>query len=149
MRIHLLITLTACFCLAACAEHSGDMLIRSDTPDTPVNQPDNGGTPPPPRNESPSVPVNNSGSEPGGSSTVTTGGGGGGSGGGSNNGGGGSNQGGGQGSGGGSGASNENPNNGTEGAQPVPEPSTLLLVGTGLAAAGLLRRRQTKPKADA
>ena len=147
MRIHLLITLTACFCLAACAEHSGDMLIRSDTPDTPVNQPDNGGTPPPPRNESPSVPVNNSGSEPGGSSTVTTGGGG--SGGGSNNGGGGSNQGGGQGSGGGSGASNENPNNGTEGAQPVPEPSTLLLVGTGLAAAGLLRRRQTKPKADA
>jgi len=31
---------------------------------------------------------------------------------------------------------------GTDGGQPVPEPSTLLLVGSGLAAAAMLRRRR-------
>jgi hypothetical protein len=140
MRIHLLFTLTACFCFAACAEHSGDMLVRSDTPETPINQPDNGGATTPPPTEAPTVPVNNSGGEPGGS--PETPGGGGGAGGGTPPSGGGP-------PGGGSGAGIENPGNGTEGSQPVPEPSTLLLVGTGLAAAGLLRRRrQEKPKAE-
>lgn len=45
----------------------------------------------------------------------------------------------------GGGNQGEGGGNGTEGSNPVPEPSTLLLVGSGLACAAMLRRRrQTK-----
>ena len=81
--------------------------------------------PQPPVNEPDPGTIGNPGSQPG---TVVPPGGG--STGGSNPGGGG-NQG--------------EPGTGTEGSNPVPEPSTLLLVGSGLACAAMLRRRrQTK-----
>src|SRR5687768_4786134 len=46
--------------------------------------------------------------------------------------------------GGGTGGGNqgEGGGTGTEGSNPVPEPSTLLLVGSGLACAAMLRRRR-------
>jgi hypothetical protein len=50
-----------------------------------------------------------------------------------------------QGGGNGGGSQGEGNPGGTEGSSPVPEPSTLLLVGSGLACAAMLRRRrQTK-----
>lgn len=51
------------------------------------------------------------------------------------------------GGGNGGGTSGEgNPGTGTEGSTPVPEPSTLLLVGSGLACAAMLRRRRQTTK---
>ena len=79
--------------------------------------------PQPPVNEPDPGAIGNPGSSPG---TVEPPGGGS-TGGGTNNGGGSQGEGGG---------------NGTEGSSPVPEPSTLLLVGSGLACAAMLRRRR-------
>lgn len=50
------------------------------------------------------------------------------------------------GNGGGNPGEGGNPGTGTEGSSPVPEPSTLLLVGSGLACAAMLRRRRQTTK---
>lgn len=51
------------------------------------------------------------------------------------------------GNGGGTSGEGGNSGTGTEGSTPVPEPSTLLLVGSGLACAAMLRRRRQTPSA--
>jgi hypothetical protein len=140
MRTSLFLTLTACFCFAACADHRGDLVVVTDVPQTPVNRPDNGsGTSNPPA----------SGGAGETSSQVNNGtGSGAGSGGEPSGGGGSTGQSSGGSSGGGNGGGGGTPPSGPEGSQPVPEPSTLILVGTGLAAATLLRRRkQSQPEA--
>lgn len=136
MRTSLLLSLAACFFATACADHVGDAIVVADSPQPPVNQPDNGAITPP-------IATDSGTTTGGGSTGAVTGGNG---------------QAGTGGSGGatqGSGASTEGSNPpagvdggagaGGQGGQPVPEPSTLLLVGTGLAAASMLRRRR-QPK---
>ena len=123
MRLLPILAVLAGLTLGACGGGSHTKSIApASTPPPPVNPPDpgssggGGGSP---------------GTETGGS---TSGGGSGGGGSGGSTSGGGSTGGGGT-SGGGTGS-------GSGGGQPVPEPSTFVLVGTGLAGLSLLRRRR-------
>lgn len=123
MRLLPILAVLAGLTLGACGGGSHTKSIApASTPPSPVNPPDpgssggGGGSP---------------GTETGGS---TSGGGSGGGGSGGSTSGGGSTGGGGT-SGGGTGS-------GSGGGQPVPEPSTFVLVGTGLAGLSLLRRRR-------
>lgn len=133
MRPSLLLSLACCLCLTACADHVGDSLVVADSPKPPVNQPDTGAIDGP---VTVTTPVN-----PGGPATVGNG----------------SSGTGGQSGGSGAvetGGAAEEPSSptlvdggggqGGQGGQPVPEPGTLLLVGSGLAGAALLRRRRQR-----
>jgi len=140
MRKLLLTSLITCVGFAACADHNGSLAALDNGPQAPINDPDDG--------------VFQPGPDAGGSAgagdaltddplTDATGGGTGGSGdaGGAQQGGGtGSAQDGGSGGGTSQEGGSQPPTEG--GGQPVPEPGTLLLVGSGLAAAALLRRRR-------
>ena len=108
-----LIILTVFF-LAACGGSSGTVGPTPDSPDTSVN-PDDGILPyTPPVSGTPSEDFGNGGS------------------------------GGGNGGGGGNNGTNGGDENGTGGdQQPVPEPSTLILVGSGLALITLCRKKKT------
>lgn len=130
MRNLLLPTLLLCLGLSACADHSSSGPSRDRLPSTPVNQPD-------PHVISPDP---NAGSQPGSGGNTEPGGGqpGGGE------------PGGGQPGGGTPPGSGNGPGGGPEGGggSPVPEPGTLLLVGSGLAGlagAALRRRRKQAP----
>jgi hypothetical protein len=124
-------SLLLCFAFAACADHtSSSRRVVADGPEAPVNEPDS-------QIVEPQVPGGGSSPEAGGDQ------GSGGEGGGT---GGSGLEGGGGGGGGGNGGSPGGGAEGGGGGSPVPEPGTLLLVGTGLAGAALLRRR--KPRHD-
>jgi hypothetical protein len=117
MRTALLTTALITFLgLGACADHTSSV-VALESPTPPVNPPDDQTVAEP----------SNTGSNPGGGT--------------------GFNPGGGPGSGGPGG--NEPGNGGGNppgGGSPVPEPGTMLLVGTGLAGAAFLRRRKQQPK---
>ncbi len=140
--------LIACLTLTACSDHVGTIVVDTVGPEAPINDPDTGGF-------SPKEPV-------GGGTQPRTGGGTAGTGTGDTGGIGeeeptrvggtqAGTQGGAQGGAGG-GGTGEGGNPGTEpegggnGGQPVPEPGTLFLVGSGLAglSASLVRRRRRR-----
>lgn len=140
MRTTLLSSLLLCFGFAACADHAASALVADNNPQAPINQPDT-------KVITPSGGSSNSsnGGAEGGLGEGGSGSGGSGSGGNSGNGGSGSeagSEGGGLGSGPGGGQ-------GGQGGSPVPEPGTLLLVGSGIAglAGAAMRRRQKKQEA--
>lgn len=141
MRTILLPSLLLCFGFAACADHAASAIVADNNPQAPINQPDTKVITP----SGGSSNSSNGGAEGGtGEGGAGSGGSGAGAGGGTGNGGSGSEtggEGGGLGSGPGSG--------GGQGGSPVPEPGTLLLVGSGLAglAGTALRRRQKKQAA--
>jgi len=142
MRKLLSTTLLASLTLAACSDRAGTIVTDTLGPEAPINSPDTGVIAP---------------GDPGGSSTTQPSNGGGVNGGTAGSGtgepgngqeepiGGGNPQGGTAGSAGETGSAGVEPGGGGSGAQPVPEPGTLLLVGTGLAGIGAsLRRRRRR-----
>jgi len=128
MRNLLLPTLLLCLGLSACADHSSTGASRDRSPSRPVNQPDPHVISPNPGEGN--LPDPGGGNQPGGGEP-------------------GGNQ---PGGGNPPGGSGNGPGSGPEGSggSPVPEPGTLLLVGSGLAglAGAALRRRRKQTEAS-
>lgn len=114
MRQNLLISFALCLSFAACADHSGGVLSNGDTTQTPVDNGAGNGTGSP--SETSTVVDGGTIEVPSDTGTPFD-----------------------------PGDSTDGSTGGLGGgSQPVPEPGTLLLVGTGLAGVALLRRRRQK-----